>query len=49
MNGRGDFIDRVVIGPTPNQQLAQEVADCFFKKLDMNVEVACSQIPYRDW
>jgi hypothetical protein len=47
--GRWDFIDRVVVGPTPNKNLSFDAVSAFFKKKEMQVEVVLSAIPYRDW
>lgn len=46
--GRWQFIDRVVIGPTPNKELSRQAVDAFFRKLKLHVEVATSDVPYRD-
>ncbi len=46
--GRWQFIDRVVIGPTPNKELSQQAVEAFFRKLKLHVEVATSDVPYRD-
>ena len=46
--GRSDFIDQVVIGPTPNKDLTRSAVKAFFEKCSMNVEVRTSDIPYRD-
>lgn len=47
--GRWDFIDRVVVGPTPNKNLSLDAVSAFFEKNGMQVEVVPSAIPYRDW
>jgi Protein of unknown function (DUF2971) len=47
--GRWDFIDRVVVGPTPNKNLSFDPVSAFFQKNGMQVEVVSSTIPYRDW
>jgi hypothetical protein len=49
LGGRWDFIDRVVIGPSPNKDLSLAAVDLFFQKQNMNVEVVPSTIPYREW
>jgi len=46
--GRWDFIDSVVIGPTPNKILSREALAAFFEKESMNVNVRVSEVPYRD-
>jgi hypothetical protein len=48
-SGHWDFIDRVVIGPTPNKDLSLAAVAAFFYKQKMTVEVVSSDIPYRDW
>jgi Protein of unknown function (DUF2971) len=47
--GRWDFIDRVVVGPTPNKNLSFDAVSAFFEGNGMQVEVVPSAIPYRDW
>jgi hypothetical protein len=47
--GRWQFIDRVVIGPTPNKALSIQAVHSFFRKHSMYVEVEPSHVPYRDW
>jgi hypothetical protein len=47
--GRWDFIDRVVVGPTPNKNLSFDAVSVFFEGNGMQVEVVPSAIPYRDW
>lgn len=47
--GRWDFIDRVVLGPTANKKLSLDAVSAFFIKNRMHVEVVSSTIPYRDW
>jgi Protein of unknown function (DUF2971) len=47
--GRWDFIDRVVVGPTPNENLSLDAVSAFFERNGMQVEVVSSGIPYRDW
>jgi hypothetical protein len=47
--GRWDFIDREVIGPTTNKGLSLDAVSAFFVKNRMDVEVVSSTIPYRDW
>jgi len=49
LSGRSDFIDRVVIGPSPNKVLSKTAVELFFRKRNMTVEVVSSDIPYRDW
>ena len=49
LSGHWDFIDRVVIGPTPNKDLSLAAVAAFFDKQKMAVEVVSSAIPYRDW
>jgi hypothetical protein len=44
-----NFIKRIVIGPSPNNDLSQRAVDLFLRKLNMSVEVVSSSIPYRDW
>jgi hypothetical protein len=46
---RSHFIDRVVIGPTTNKNLSLDAVSSFFRKHNMNVDVASSKVPYRDW
>jgi hypothetical protein len=46
---RSDFIDRVIVGPSPNKDLSKTAVELFFQKLKMSVEVVSSTIPYRDW
>lgn len=46
---RVDFIDRVVIGPTPNMILSHGAVEGFFNRQGMGVEVSESSVPYRDW
>jgi hypothetical protein len=47
--GRWDFIDTVIVGPTPNTELSINAVKSFFRKLNLRVEVLPSLIPYRDW
>lgn len=47
--GRSDFIDRVVIGPSPNKDLSHTAVDLFFRKQKLRVEVVSSAVPYREW
>jgi hypothetical protein len=47
--GRWQYIDRVVIGPSPNKELSRQAVESLFKKHSMDVEVKPSEIPYRDW
>lgn len=47
--GRWQYIDRVVIGPSPNKDLSHQAVESLFKKHSMEVEVKPSEIPYRDW
>ncbi|MHB1743565.1 MAG: DUF2971 domain-containing protein [Acidobacteriaceae bacterium] len=47
--GRWHFIDRVVIGPTPNEALSRQAVTSFFQKHSMRVQVVSSKVPYRDW
>jgi Protein of unknown function (DUF2971) len=49
LEGRWDFVDRVVIGPTSNNTLSLDAVSAFFLKNRMQVEVVSSAIPYRDW
>jgi hypothetical protein len=46
---RSDFIDRLVIGPSPNKELSSKAVGLFFDQKKMNVEIGCSDVPYRDW
>jgi hypothetical protein len=48
LGGRWDFIDRVIIGPTPNKALTLDSVSAFFENKSMNVEVTASDVPYRD-
>jgi hypothetical protein len=45
---RSDFIDSVIIGPSTDMTLTLKAVDCFFRKLNMRVEVKPSDAPYRD-
>jgi hypothetical protein len=47
--GRWDFIDRVVIGPTPSMPLSVDAVSSFFKAQQLQVQVEPSSIPFRDW
>jgi hypothetical protein len=47
--GRGHFVGRVVVGPTPNKELSLAALKAFFDKHALNVEVVPSTAPYRDW
>jgi hypothetical protein len=47
--GRWQFIDRVVIGPTPNMELSCRAVEAFFRSKELNVEVVPSAIPFREW
>ena len=49
-NYRLDFIKEVVIGPTPNQNLAYMGVKTLLNRRDLSsVEVRHSHIPYRAW
>ena len=47
--GRFQFIDRVVIGPTPNAYLSMRAVREYFNHMRLDVEVVRSDIPFRDW
>lgn len=46
---RVDFIDRVVIGPTPNMKLTRQAVEGFLASREIDAEVCESKIPYREW
>ena len=46
---RWDFIDTVVVGPTPNEALTADALRAVFEKYDMTVMIRNSKVPYRDW
>ncbi len=46
---RFQFIYRVVIGPTPNKRLSLQAVREYFNGAGIDVEVAPSEIPFRDW
>lgn len=46
--GRHEYIDRVVVGPTPNMDLSVQAVQSFFETMNMYVEVVPSGVPYRD-
>ncbi len=46
----GNFIKRVVVGPTPNMRLSMAAIKGFFTKYgEPNLTVVESQVPFRDW
>jgi hypothetical protein len=47
--GRWQFVDHVIVGPSPNKNLSLNAVSLFFHKLNLNVQVTASEIPYRDW
>jgi hypothetical protein len=49
LEGRWQFIDNVVIGPTTNMTLSLQAVESFFKKHSMHVKVEPSSVPFRDW
>jgi hypothetical protein len=46
---RFQFIERVVIGPTPNMPLSLQAVHEYFNKMQMDVEVKPSDAPFREW
>lgn len=45
-----DFpITELIVGPTPYPNLSQRSLDHYIKSLGLNIQVICSDIPYRDW
>jgi hypothetical protein len=44
-----DFVAKVVVGPTSNMKLTIEAVAALFRKLDLDVRVAPSSIPFREW
>lgn len=44
-----DFVAKVVVGPTSNMKLTIEAVGALFRKLDLDVRVVPSSIPFRDW
>lgn len=44
-----ELIDRIVIGPTPHQQLAQKAVQLLLNSNKIKCEVELSKTPYRKW
>jgi len=47
--GRWQFIDRVVVGPSPDKELTRRAVDAFFRSRGLNVEVNSTHVPFREW
>jgi hypothetical protein len=47
--GGSDFIDHVIVGPSPNMDLSQSAVWTYFQKLKIDIEVGQSKAPYREW
>jgi hypothetical protein len=44
-----DFIEEIIVGPTSNMNLSVQAVGAFIDKLNLQVAVVPSSIPYRDW
>jgi hypothetical protein len=44
-----DFVAKIIVGPTTNMELSIQAVEAFFRKLNLDVRVAPSNCPFRDW